>query len=1131
MFWRNIRLIGLFALTIPGIGYSQSPVVLDGSFESLMLGTQAEVLEDPEGQWTLADTLDPSIQKQFVRTSDPILSVGFTQSVYWVRFVLENPLSHDQEWLLDYPFRTMDQIELYRPLPSGEYQMTRVGDVFPLANRDVPHDHFLFNIQVPADQTLIYYLRADSHGGAMVVPLKLVSPVTFIESSKPESAMWGFTFGLLGILVAYSLFQYISARDRGHLYYALAMFAVAIAYLMLNGWGNYFFWGSIDLPVNNWLPHCWTLGLYALLQYFRSLLDTGRWLPRMDMVLKFLGYSLVGIFGGLFVIPYGTGVQLVNLVLLAGLVLGATASLLRYRQRYEPALYPLLGALAMILSAAVNMLRISYGQAPAGGLDMISIAGFWVEALMLSFALSSRYKLLRVEKEKIQAEKLQIQGTLVSELKRADQLKDDFLANTSHELRTPLHGIIGLCEAMGRRDFPQSEGERQRKVDLIANSARRLAYLVNDILDFSRLKSEDLRLNHRDFDLRGPVQLACALCEISIGQKPVKLIQDLPEAPFWVRGDEERIQQVLFNLLGNAIKFTHQGEVRISVSREVDGVRVSVMDTGIGIAAEKREEIFKPFVQADGSITREYGGTGLGLAISRQLVTLHGSELDLESILGRGSTFSFRLQAADPVNVGEAFDKPVESRGKGTDFPEAVEVVHSGPVAESPENAALILVVDDEPLNVEVVKSQLSQEGYQIRSAMDGIEALEVLRKETPALILLDLMMPRMNGYEVCQKIRESLSPVELPVIMLTARGQMEDLVRGLQAGANDYLTKPFYREELLARIRSQLAQRSAADVLRENERLSMVVREISRTEASLKRSERRLARILERSKESLLVIDEEGLIVYCSQAMEAVLEVSAGSILRRPLVELVVGAIPPPLENWPPEETVWDSVEFPLPVGLSRQSGKPWLARMWGAELDLDEQAWIFSFVSSDENGLVAPPSTAQWAQSVGVNRSRLQRLIEIFQELPTALVDSKPEMLHELASIDQALESLERQVDPDVHSFEALVVQVMNDAVACWESATRKSVIELAEESGIWAVNIDDGRLRARSMERYLDVGRLPQKPRWRNVLRTGHFVLTHAEKGSPMKERLEQSLQALLQAVHQRNLSAPVAVPSRD
>ena len=390
----------------------------------------------------------------------------------------------------------------------------------------------------------------------------------------------------------------------------------------------------------------------------------------------------------------------------------------------------------------------------------------------------------------------------LTERKRTEQLKDEFLANTSHELRTPLNGIIGIAESLIDGAAGELNDPQTANLSMVVSSGKRLSRLVNDILDFSKLKNRDIELQTAPVDFRQIAQIVLNLSRPLLGNKPLELKNEIAEDLPAVEGDENRLQQILHNLVGNAIKFTPSGEVSVSAAA-IDGiVEVTVADTGIGIPADKFNDIFKSFEQVDASIERSYGGTGLGLSIVKHLVELHGGTIRVESELGKGSRFSFTLPASQETVLPRRQTSKELSKVREDETSLLVEPLRTA----ASEGDFTILVVDDEPINLQVVANHLCVHNYAIRQATNGIEALAMIGNGLkPDLILLDIMMPKMSGYEVCQKIRERFPASEMPVVMLTAKDRVSDLVAGLTVGANDYLTKPISKNELLARIKTHI--------------------------------------------------------------------------------------------------------------------------------------------------------------------------------------------------------------------------------------------------------------------------------------------------------------------------------------
>ncbi|MDJ0839669.1 MAG: ATP-binding protein [Acidobacteriota bacterium] len=401
-----------------------------------------------------------------------------------------------------------------------------------------------------------------------------------------------------------------------------------------------------------------------------------------------------------------------------------------------------------------------------------------------------------------QEHKLERERRLNERLRQVDKLKDEFLANTSHELRTPLHGMVGLAESLIEGvtgDLPETT---RHNLGMIISSGRRLSSLVNDILDFSKLKNRGLELQRKAVDIHGVVDLVLVLNEPAAGAGGLELVNAVPEDFPNLYADEDRIQQILHNLVGNAIKFTDSGRVTVSAEKKGKQGVIHVTDTGRGISKADIDRIFLSFEQLEESETRTQGGTGLGLAICRQLIELHGGKIRVTSKPGEGSTFTFQV----PLYQGE--EQQVH-----TTLPEPLNTLkdhHQAFMADEVAQAdmgdgAHILVVDDEPINRQVLHNHLALANYRTTEAADGKEALALLEQETFDLVLLDVMMPGWSGYEVCRRIRERFPVHELPVLFLTARTQTDDLVNGYKSGANDYLPKPISARELRHRVGLQL--------------------------------------------------------------------------------------------------------------------------------------------------------------------------------------------------------------------------------------------------------------------------------------------------------------------------------------
>ncbi|MFH0975914.1 MAG: SpoIIE family protein phosphatase [Spirochaetota bacterium] len=418
------------------------------------------------------------------------------------------------------------------------------------------------------------------------------------------------------------------------------------------------------------------------------------------------------------------------------------------------------------------------------------------------------------------------------ELERINNLKDDFLANVTHELRTPLYGMTGLAESLIDGVAGDLEEKAKYNLSLMISSGKRLSSLVNDILDYSQLKHSDIPLNLTSINLHSIVKLIISICTPLIENKELIIRTNIEPDSFFVYADENRLQQILLNLVGNAVKFTESGEIMISAnaSSEIeDEVVVSIRDTGIGIVKEDQERIFELFEQAGGSISKYKTGTGIGLSISRQLVELHGGKIKVDSEAGKGACFSFTLKRSDrkTILIKDRSMKYVPDLQNNNESPVFDDEII--PQNVDPNNKlaySKVMIVDDEPVNCQILINYLYMEDYIIIPVANGQEALNKINNgHVPDLLILDVMLPVMSGYEVCKKIREKYSSGELPVIMLTAKTSPDDMIIGFEAGTNDYLTKPVGKAELLARVNGLLQLRRSVQA---QAKLSLIKREMN---------------------------------------------------------------------------------------------------------------------------------------------------------------------------------------------------------------------------------------------------------------------------------------------------------------
>ncbi len=546
-------------------------------------------------------------------------------------------------------------------------------------------------------------------------------------------------------------------------------------------------------------------------------------------------------------------------------------------------------------------------------------------------------------------EKQQELEEMVAQLTEANRLKDEFLANISHELRTPISGMIGIAESLIDGATGRLSELTNENLSMIGYSGHCLLHLVSDITDFSLLKKKEISLQLTTVDSRTIAEVVLALHQPLLVRKKVQMINAIPPNLPAISADENRVQQILYNLVNNAIKFTDSGTIKISAdivkgergslqrenekdsnlvhnlqfaakvfwaqkkpktlvantirnSQLENWLAITVSDTGTGIPADKLDQIFEAFEKTDGSMLEVYGGTGLRLAVTQQLVKLHGGQLYIQSQAGVGSQFTFTLPISEaqaekmaPPLSGHFLIDTQPSLNVGTALPlsemsanafEKAEVSTETPPEDvtTDKNGEFILVVDDDPVNRQILINYLSLRNYIVTQAASGAEVLTLIETGyKPDLILLDVMMPGMSGYEVTRKIREKWQADELPIILLTATNRVADLVVGLESGANDYLTKPVSKDELLARINTHL--------------------HILQLKAETLQNEKRLRQFLEAMPVGIAVLDAQSKLYYINQKAQQLLGKGMVEVTHEQVPEFYQIYVAGTNQLYPPEE------------------------------------------------------------------------------------------------------------------------------------------------------------------------------------------------------------------------------------
>lgn len=1060
-----------------------------------------------------------------------------TRSAYWVHFQLpDEGLAPRTQPILEIGppkvirGRVRGGVELYALDAQGSVTLQ-----YPLGSlrdsREIKTLNRGFAFRIDESLGREYYLKITS-AAPLRTNITLWNESAFQTEAQSSNTSLGIMYGVLMAMIFFNLFQYLTIRHRSYLLYVITI-AAQVVFLFLDARHLRFLLN--DFQSEYWLADLverliYPIVVLSFIAFQRSLLSIPKHNPLLDTIGRWFMFAF-GIVALLAFIPDEKYFQISFVAMLSvGLPIALYSNLDAIRRGNTSAVVHMAAMGTFLIGAFILMLVQTVPGFPANALTTNAYnIGQVAQALLLSLSLATHYNLVKNEKE--EAQKLAIDN-----LVRAEKIKDELLANVSHELRTPLFGINGLAESALQefRKNNQNFGLITKNLELIQASGDRLTMLVNDLLDFSSGSEGEDYVKFRSVDLHTLATLAIAICTPLVGDKSIRLVNSVdPELPL-IAGDEDRLQQILVNLVSNAIKFTHAGEVEISATLTSSyTARLSVRDTGIGIHSSDRETIFRSFEKLP---SKQFNsrGVGLGLPIAKRMIEMHRSELHLTSELDAGSEFSFELRISldqDRESLSNTVSKQMIRRA---DFLQEALQDKSKPELER-EHETTILIVDDDEINRVVMSQQLAE--YTVVACSNGLDALTAVAESKPDLILLDLMMPGLNGYEVCEKLRHQYSQIELPIILVTAKNHLEDLTEGFRTGANDYLPKPFHNEELRSRVENQLELSALHRVNEDNIKLRALIKSYSAADTELRASRMQLQKILETIDHGFIAFEFPGRVFNLNQRAADFLGTDKHTLEGRELVSILAQGSAPGLKNkellaaleaWESGETNGDenkilSLDTHIDATYPYSSGSKSKSRIasFAVRLTLfgsDEGTGVLflleehSSAARDPEVEAAMTDTIELVGVLGQAQQNVRRIASRLSILTPEELSRHPGMLQELNRI----ESLNAYLDSELpetstdSEYRQQLVTLMRSALHAWEVTTQKSKIELAEESHIWAVSIDDGRLRTRTFDRYSRIEHLPKVPRWREVVRTAYFVLSIPTIEPETRASLERELE---------------------
>ncbi|MBU3918242.1 response regulator [bacterium] len=803
---------------------------MEFSFENTADGYQAHMrlINKPGSErvlkWGIYDVVKEEISMEFKPSDKSILYLNFMPHSYWLRFKIQNTRNLKADVYLELDKHISNSLDLF--IPSEESWIIKRGDFIQNMNeREQRYKNIAFRFTVnPGVNT--YYLRVDSPF-IDNIPLRLWTQNGFTNHKVIENAFQLMVIGVFLFIFFFNVFVYLSVRDISYIYLSLMTLSGMINHLCFSGTGFQYFWPSNSRAGLQVLTLIMPMSYIFSLQFCRSFIEINRYAPRIDRIVVYLVRFLALLIVVYLVLPASYDAMVLGVFILFESLFYIPvliSAIVVVRKRNRSGIFLLIGIFLHYLSIMEWSLS-SFDIIPYHLINYIHIKGTSF-LIIMTLGLADKISVMKnslidlnLNLEKKVKERTEALAQKTAEIKEAheklkelDEVKSRFFANISHEIRTPLTLLISPIESILKGAHGKIPETSLQVLEIMRQNAGRLLKMVNDLLDFSKIESGKMASNPRNCDISSLLSVCVSSIEstAAANQLDVSLTDNTQGLEAVI--DRDLFEKAIFNLLSNAIKFNQPGgSISVTLNRKTDHLTIAVKDSGIGIPENQLETIFERFSQVDSSSTRKHEGTGIGLSLTKEIVRLHGGEISVKSDLGKGSEFVIRIpivlfeETVDPIpqkNETELYDSV------STDLETTADQFFKERVRPAPKVSSVILIVEDNDDMREYLNTLL-QKQYTIITAKNGREALEIINQQKVDLVLADLMMPVMNGYELVQAIRAEKSLEGLPIVLLTAKSHTSNKVEGIEKGANDYITKPFSPEELTVRIQSQLRFKS----------------------------------------------------------------------------------------------------------------------------------------------------------------------------------------------------------------------------------------------------------------------------------------------------------------------------------
>lgn len=809
-FIQNISKYLFFILLYSSVGFSalqgipsKEIFVINSNTKTTPLQKYLYLFKDESHQLGIKDILAEDIQKKFQFNQKGLSNFGYDKSVYWIRLKIASSIITEKKWFVHFKYPHIDYLDYYQIDPYGNLKRIQTGDMRSLETKEIKHRNFVFHFDPYYKKETTIYFRIES-SGSLIFPIELIPCDSFLSNNRRQEIIYGLYYGMIIILILYNLALFFTFHDKNYIYYILHISSFIVYHFVQAGYSfEYIFPNS---PSSNNLMQPISIGAAIIFTgiFTQSFLKTRIKLPIMNFALN--GIHIISIFYIIlvFILP-GKVINIYSALLpiLMIIIIMTTAIILSLKKVREAYFY--LVAWMLLFGGTLILALNRMGIAPGGfWVDYGIIIGNTIQVFVLSLGLADRINQMR--KQLISHEQIarQAQNELIRHLDKDEKQRNEFLSKTATDILIPLEKTLENLTSVRTENVTWEE--ESKLIDVAFFNTEKIRNILSNVIDFTQLTESRQNLKKKPVDFYTLSMIVVDRLKNEFNLENVFIHNQISSGIPYVLADEYRLQQILIHLINNSIKFTRKGEINLYSEIKGSLLEIVLSDTGIGIPEDKLEKIFEPFEKGERSMIY-LEGTGLGLTLVKSLIEAMGGTIYIFSQKNKGTKVHFTLPIAQKDEMPDDVKEAPELY-RNTLLPsELITIDSTGKISDSSysEKLITIMVVDDDPVNLLLLSNFLGIHQFHVIKAESGESALEIIDDAKPDLILLDIIMPGLNGYQVCRRIRKKWSLFELPVIMITAKSQSSDMVIGFESGANDYIVKPFDKTELLARVKTHI--------------------------------------------------------------------------------------------------------------------------------------------------------------------------------------------------------------------------------------------------------------------------------------------------------------------------------------